>query len=98
MIKIQGVRVWRSEWGDANGVFLAGITTVLLGAGFFKVAETGRVGWPGDAFFADRLDDPVKLHLVLAAIGLVGLLALVFFVSLTWDLVAQWRRDSGHLK
>ncbi len=95
MIRLQGVRVWRPERGDPNGVLLAGVVTVLLVAGFFRVWDTGRIGWPGDAFFADRLDDPVKFHVILVAIGLAGLAALVFFVSLAWDLVARWRRDSG---
>ncbi|WP_029418173.1 hypothetical protein [Brevundimonas bacteroides] len=95
MIRLQGVRVWRPEWGDPNGVLLAGVATVLFGAGFFRVWDTGRVGWPDDAFFADRLDDPVKFYVILVAIGLAGLVALAIVVSLAWDLVARWRRDSG---
>jgi len=93
VISFQGVRVWRSEWGDPNGVLLLGAAAAILGAGFFRIADKGRVGWPGDAFFADRIDDPVKFHLILAVLGLAGLVCLAFFVALAWDLVARWRRD-----
>ena len=95
MIRFQGVHIWREEWGNPYGALLAGVAAVLFGAGFFRVAVTGRVGWRGDAFFADRLDDPIRFYMVLAVIGLAGLVALAVSVSQAWDLVAEWRRVSG---
>ncbi|MFN7389411.1 hypothetical protein [Brevundimonas sp.] len=94
-MSVQSGKVWRSEWGDPTGIVTSAIMTVLLGAGFFNVAETGRVGWPGDTFFAERVDDPIKFYLILAAIGLAGLLTLVFLVSCSWDLIARWRRNAS---
>lgn len=95
MISSQGPRLWRAEWGDPTGILTSAIMTVLLAVGFFKIAESGRVGWPGDAFFAERVDDPVKFHLILAAVGAAGLVTLIFLVASSWDLVAQWRRNAN---
>lgn len=95
MIRFGGVSVWRGEWGDPTRAVVAAVVTACLGGGFFKMIEVGRIGWPGDAFFADRIDDPMKFRIILAAVGVFGLAALAFLISATWDLVAAWRRNSG---
>ena len=95
MIRIGGVSVWRGEWGDPTRVIVAAVATACLGGGFLKMIDGGRIGWPGDAFFADRIDDPVKFHIILTVVGLFGLAALAFLISTVWDLVVAWRRDSG---
>ena len=95
MIRFQGVSIWREEWGDPTRLVLAAVLAACFGAGFLKIADSGRVGWPGDALFADRIDDPVKFHAILFVIGVLGLTAVVVLASTAWDLVATWRRDSG---
>lgn len=95
MIRFGGVRVWRNEWGDPTRLSVSALATACLGGGFFRMNGAGRIGWPGDALFADRIDDPLKFHIVLAVIGLFGLAALAVFLSTAWDLVATWRRGSG---
>ena len=95
MIRFGGVSVWRSEWGDPTRLFVAAVVTAGLGGTFFKVAGSERLGWPGDALFADRLGDPLKFYVILGVIGLLGLAALAILLSTAWDLVAAWRRGSG---
>ena len=95
MIRFGGVSVWHDDWGDPTRLFLAAIVTVVTGAGVLKMNATGRVGRAGDAFFADRLDDPVKFHALLIVLGMLFLMSLVLLASTAWDLVVAFRRDSG---
>ncbi|CAL1690648.1 hypothetical protein MMB232_00781 [Brevundimonas subvibrioides] len=94
MIRIGGVSVWRSEWGDPTRLTFTAALTAAFAAAFARIVAIGRIGWPGDAFFVDRLSDPVKFNIILAVIGILGLVSLAAFASTAWDLVAAWRRDS----
>ncbi len=95
MIRFGGVSIWREEWGDPMRLYLLAIATAVTGAGAVKMHASGRVGWAGDAFFADRIDDPVKFHALLITLIVLFAASLVALASTAWDLVVAFRRGSG---
>jgi hypothetical protein len=95
MIRFGGVSVWRNEWGDPTRLFVAAVVAACLAGVFFKIAGSERLGWPGDALFVERLNDPLKFYIILGVVGLLALAALAILLSTAWDLVAAWRRGSG---
>lgn len=87
--------------GDPVRFVISLIMTPMLAWWFWAVNAAGtisvRVGPRGAkaTFVADRVTDPDQFYSALAVIGLLFLVALAALLSVAWDLVAAYRRDSG---
>ncbi len=87
--------------GDPVRFVIGLVMTPLLAWWFWAVNAAGtisvRAGPRGSksTFVADRVTDPDSFHAALAFIGLLFLVSLAALLSVAWDLVAAYRRDSG---
>ena len=93
--------VARGEDGDPARFVISLILTLALGGWFWSVNAAGtisvRAGPRGSksTFVADRLTDPDQFQAAQAFIGLLFLVSLAALLSVAWDLVVAYRRDSG---
>lgn len=93
--------VARDDQGDSVRFVISLILTPLLGWWLWIVDATGtisvRAGPRGSksTFVADRLTDPDQFHDAQVVIGVLFLVSLAALLSVAWDLVVAYRRDSG---
>ena len=91
----------RGEDGDPVRFVISLILTLGLGVWFWTVNAAGtisvRAGPRGSksTFVADRLTDPDQFHAAQVFIGVLFLVSLAALLSVAWDLVVAYRRDSG---